>query len=266
MKDSLGRSGSDFRPGKVDLTSGSAKNNCRSVHSLSGSTSCLDCPTPSSMPIDDKNRCIGVSQMIFDIPSVITQSTATETLLNTPDILVRGLVGMAGSSPSVPCKIKSLKSVIQSMMDSSIKTCLMNDDKFTVPTSLEASCSMPAKFVAYGITRTGDLVASPKVPLRGQEVTGIQAGKCNDNSKSDTETGLECLPCLENSMFQALDDGSYIDLLIQSDQRLDDNHSSLAPSRKFQRGLLVEDSLKHYPLMCSLSVLLEDEVLLTCLK
>jgi len=106
-------------------------------------------------------------ELVFDIPPVITQNAAIETLLVATDSLVEGLVGMAVSSPSVPCKIKNLKSVTHPMTDSSIKTCLMNDDKFTVPTSLEASCSIPANFVAYGITRTGDLVASPKVPLPG---------------------------------------------------------------------------------------------------
>ena len=107
---------------------------------------------------------------------------------------------MARSSPSVPCKIKHLKSVTHPMTDSSIKTCLMNDDKFTVPTGLEASCLLPAKFVA-GRCSTGPVLSPAYVPLQKQEVKGILTGDGNDNVKPDMETSLECLPCLETSTF-----------------------------------------------------------------
>ena len=167
--------------------------------SLIESTSCLDCPTPPSVPTNDKNRCIGVVPVIT--PPVITQSFARETVLNKPDILVGDLVDLAGSSPSV-AQIKNLRSVTQTMTDPSIKTSLMNDDKFTtVPESLEASCSIPAKFVANG-PRTGVMVTSPNVQLQGREVTEIQAEKCNDKIKQpDKISKIICLPCSELNTF-----------------------------------------------------------------
>ena len=87
-------------------------------------------------------------------------------------------------------------------------------------------------------------------------------GDGNDNIKPDMETSLECLPCLETSTFRALDDGSYIDLLIQSDKKLND-HTSLAPSiynYHMQTRDLDEDCFKYYPLMCNLGVMLEGEL------
>ena len=77
---------------------------------------------------------------------VITKSADIENITNTTgeqglgSSLLEGVVGVSVSLPSVACKISDLKPVIHTRTDSSIKTCLMNDDKFTVPTSLEASC------------------------------------------------------------------------------------------------------------------------------
>ena len=57
------------------------------------------------------------------------------------------------------------------------------------------------------------------VPVQEQGVVGVLTEDGNDNVVPD----LKCLPCLENSTFCALDNDSYIDLLIQSDQKLLDH-------------------------------------------
>jgi len=65
--------------------------------------SCLDCPTPSSVHNDAKNG--GVIPQEFN--PVITQSSARETLLDKPDILVGDLVDLVGSSPPVDLSTES---------------------------------------------------------------------------------------------------------------------------------------------------------------
>jgi len=134
----------DVRSEIVGRPSGPVKNNYRSVQTstmlVNKAPSCLGCPTPSSVHDNDKGGGIGQvlcqrGQVPKRFTPVITQSSARETLLNKPDILVGDLIDLVGSSPPV---------------DLSTERSTVNTDNFMVRNTLGASCSIPAKFVANG--------------------------------------------------------------------------------------------------------------------
>jgi len=104
--------------------------------------------------------------------------------------------------------------------------------------------------------------------------------KCNDNKKQpDLMERPVCLPCSELNKFRALDDGTFIGLLIQSDRTLSGSRPLSAPFRKVKGSLVASKRVTkqtstitvnkapitatdccNYPLMCSLSNLSADEV------
>ena len=150
------------------------------------------------------------------------------------------------------------------MTDPSTKISTVNNDKFMVSVheTLGASFSFPQSLLHKGSTETGVMVTPPNVSLQEREVTEIQAEKCNDSFSQPDKISLVkiCLPCSEKNTFRALDDGTFIDLLVQSDRTLSGSRPFSAPFTKFQRSLLTAKDCCNYPLMCSLSNLSEDEV------
>jgi len=169
--DPVGRLKFDARPDKVDRSPSSVKNNYSPVQTstmiVNKAPSCLDCPTPSSVQDDDKNRRIGQvlcqrGQVPVILPPVVTQSFARETLLNQPDILVWDLVDLPGSSPPV-AQVKNLR--LLSVTDPSTKISTVNNDKFMVSVheNLGASCSFRQSLLHKGSTETGVMVTSPNV-------------------------------------------------------------------------------------------------------